>query len=71
MSSTLNNVMENFSALSLEDKEYASEQIKKILVEARREEIYKNYKISKKEHEEGKLKAYTDLNEMRQALNAN
>ena len=43
---TVNNIIEEFIHLSLDDKEYATELIKKQLIEAKREAITKRAKTA-------------------------
>ena len=70
MSSALNNAMEIFDALSLEEKEYAVEQIKRRIIEARREKIHQTGKQAIEDYKLGKLKGYSNIDDLMEALNA-
>lgn len=69
MSMTAQKLIEEFDALTIEDKEYVKELIEKIMVEARREEIYENAQISRQEISDGKLNFGTAKDALR-ILNA-
>ena len=62
--------MEIFDALSLEEKEYAVEQIKRRIIEARREEIHQTGKQAIEDYKLGKLKGYSNIDDLMEALNA-
>ncbi len=65
-SQTLFNIaIEVIIKLPLEEKEEIKEMLEKNIIEERRQEIYKNYKKSKKE---GKLKFSSDINKLRKML---
>lgn len=70
MSITAQRLIEEFDNLSIDDKEYVKDLIEKITIEARREEIYQNAQISRKEAADGKLK-FGSAQEVLRALNVN
>ena len=55
----LNKIIENFSSLPLEDKEYVLEIIKKLLIEARREAIAQRAEEAMVNLKEGRVKKGT------------
>ena len=69
MSTAAFNLINEFDKLTVEEKEYVKELIDKITIDARREEIRKNAKISRKEAADGKLKFGT-AKDVLKALNA-
>ena len=58
-STTLNKLIEEFSTLTVEDKEYAIEVIKKQLIEAKREAISKRVNEAMANRRKGKTKTGT------------
>jgi len=58
-SATLNKLIEDFSHLPLDDKEYAIDIIKKQLIEAKREAIAKRAKDAMTNLKKGKVKSGT------------
>ena len=58
-STTLNKLIEEFSTLTVEDKEYAIEVIKKQLIEAKRETISKRANEAMVNRRKGKTKTGT------------
>ncbi len=60
---TLNKLIDDFSHLSVEDKEYAIEVVKKQLIEAKRETISKKAKKALSNRNKGKSKTGT-LNDL-------
>ena len=63
-----NDAIEVIIKLPLEEKEEIKEILEKNIIEERRQEIYKNYKKSKKEEKDGKLKFSSDINKLRKML---
>ncbi len=59
----LNKLIDDFSHLSVEDKEYAIEVVKKQLIEAKRVAISKKAKNALSNHNKGKVKTGT-LNDL-------
>lgn len=58
-SATLNKLIEDFNYLTLEDKEYALEIIKKQLIEAKRNAIAKRVKEAMSNFKKNQIKAGT------------
>ena len=54
---TLNKVIEDFSQLPLEDKEYAADVIRKQLIEAKREAIHRRAREAMVNAKKGKIKS--------------
>jgi len=57
--STLNKIIEDFSHLKLDDKEYAADVIKKQLIEAKREALAKRAKEAMANFKKGLVKRGT------------
>lgn len=62
-------IVEDVSSLSIEKMEEIKRIIEKIIIERRREEIFKSGEDSKKENKEGKLKFYDNTNDLMNSLN--
>ena len=58
-STALDRVIEEFSKLPLDDREYAADLIKRQLIEAKREAIYKRAKLALSNAKKGKIKSGT------------
>jgi hypothetical protein len=58
-SSTLDRLIEDFGRLPLDDREYAADLIKKQLIEAKREAIYRRTKSALNNLKKGKIKSGT------------
>jgi len=56
---TINKLIEDFSLLPLDDKEYAAELIKRQLIEAKREAIVKRTKEAMAKLKKGRIKRGT------------
>jgi len=65
--SQLNKVIDEFNQLSLNDKEYITDILRKQLIEAKREAIYKIAKGTIKNYEEGNVKS-GKINDFRRDL---
>ncbi len=65
---SFNDAVEVITNLPLEEKEEIKDILEKNIIEERRREIYKNYKKSKKEVKEGKLKFSSNINELKKML---
>jgi len=59
MAVTINQVLQEFDQLSLEDKEYVKETVDKILIEERREELFHRSEEAMESYKTGKSKAGT------------
>ena len=68
MSVTVHKIIEEFDELSIEEKEEAKEIMDKLMIEARREEILRGGEEARKEHHEGKLKAYDNADDFMKSL---
>ena len=68
MSQKYNTLVEEVKKLSVEEKEELKFLIEKYLVEARRDEIFKNYQESKKEIEEEQLEFSGDIKRLKELL---
>ena len=68
MSQKYNTLVEEVKKLSVEEKEELKFLIEKYLVEARRDEIFKNYQESKKEIEEEQLEFSGDIKRLKEML---
>jgi transcriptional regulator of NAD metabolism len=61
-------ITEAVQSLKYEDKLELKELLNHYLIEDHREDIYKNYQVSKKEVSSGKVKYYKSSSELRKAL---
>ena len=68
MSATVHKIIEEFDELSIEEKEEAKEVLDNLMIEARREDILRGGEEAKKEHREGKLKAYDNAEDFMKSL---
>lgn len=62
-------IVDEVTSLSINEMEEIKRIIEKILVEKKREEIFKNGKETKEESKEGKLKFYDTTNDLMNSLN--
>lgn len=69
MTTVAQEVIEKFDSLPIEEKEFVHDLIEKMITEARREEIYENAEISRKELKDGKL-SFGSAQDVLRALNA-
>lgn len=69
MELTFAGVVDEIRQLSTDEKKELVEIIERDLIEERREEILGNCEEGLKEFKEGKLKFYTDVDELMAALN--
>ncbi|MDH5718311.1 MAG: DUF2321 domain-containing protein [Spirochaetia bacterium] len=69
MSVAAQKIIEELDELSTEDKEYVKEVFDKMLIEARREEIYQNIQLSEQEYKERKTKSFDNANDLMSSLN--
>ena len=65
MEQTFNNIIDMVQKLSLDEKEEVKFILERSIVEQRREEIYNNYKDSKKKYEKNKLKFSDNMDELK------
>jgi len=65
---SFNDAIEIIIKLPLEEKEEIKEILEKNIIEERRQEIYRNYKKSRKEEKAGKLKFSSNINKLKQML---
>ncbi len=65
MEQTFNNIIDMVQKLSLDEKEEVKFILDRSIVEQRREEIYNNYKDSKKEYEKSKLQFSDNMDELK------
>ncbi len=68
MPSNFADVVEEVKTLSIEDKMELRDLLEKYLIEARREEILKNYQESAKEFRANKLRFSSDANLLMESL---
>jgi hypothetical protein len=61
---TFSDLVETVKDLSIDQKEQLQMLLKQYLREERREEIYENFKLARKEEQKGELKYSADLNEL-------
>lgn len=65
MEQTFSNIIDMVQKLSLDEKEEVKFILDRSIVEQRREEIYNNYKNSKKEYEKSKLQFSDNTDELK------
>ncbi len=68
MSTSFNEIVEEILNLPIDEKEEIKNIIDRSLIEDARDDIYKNYKNSKKEEKNGKFSFSADLNTLKQQL---
>ena len=68
MAIRFNNVVDIVQKLSLDEKEEVKFILEKSIAEQRRDEIYKNYINSKKEHTDKNLKFSNSINELKKMV---
>jgi hypothetical protein len=56
MAVTINQVLQEFDQLSLEDKEYVKETVDKLLIEEKREELFRRSEEAMESYKAGKSK---------------
>ncbi len=65
---TFSDLVEAVKDLSIDEKEELQMLLKQYLREERREEIYENFKLARKEAQQGKLKYSADINELKRSI---
>lgn len=68
MSTTFVNIVEEIKKLSLEEKEELKFLIERLMAEEARKKIYRNYKRSLKELQQGKLEFTSDINRLKNSI---
>ncbi|MCK6621467.1 MAG: hypothetical protein HUU32_02830 [Calditrichaceae bacterium] len=68
MSTTFGNIVEEIKRLSSEEKEELKLLIEKFLAEEVRKRIYRNYKRSLKELQDGKLEFTRDIQRLKDSI---
>ena len=68
MSQTFAEIVEDVKQLSPGEKEELQELLKKYLIEERRREIHENAEAGRKEYMEGKLQAFSNVDELMDSL---
>lgn len=69
MAVTINQVLQEFDQLSLEDKEYVKETVDKILIEEKREELFRRSEEAMENYKSGNSKVGT-ASDLMKDLNA-
>ena len=65
---TLSDLVETVKDLSIDEKEDLQMLLKQYLREERREDMYKNFELARKEEQRGKLKYSADINELKRSI---
>lgn len=65
---TFADVVEAIQSLSIEEKEEIQLLLNQNILEERRERIYENLKLAKVEEQQGKLKFFSNMQELREML---
>ena len=65
---SFSDLVETMKSLSIEEKQEIQLLLSQYLREERREEIYKNLKITQAEEQNGKLKFFNNINELKQLI---
>ncbi|HEY9798964.1 MAG TPA: hypothetical protein V6D25_01295 [Leptolyngbyaceae cyanobacterium] len=65
---SFSDVVEAIKALSFEEKQEIQLLLQQYVMEERREEIYNNYKETKREEKNGELKFTTNIEAMKQIM---
>ena len=65
---SFSDLVETMKSLSIEEKQEIQLLLSQYLREERREEIYKNLKITQAEEQNGKLKFSNNINELKQLI---
>lgn len=68
MSTTFGNIVEEIKKLSLEEKEELKFLIEKLMAEEARKKIFRNYKRSLEELQQGKLEFTSDINRLKNSI---
>jgi hypothetical protein len=64
---TFSDLVETAKDLSIDEKEELQILLKQYLREERREEIYENFKLARKEEQQRELKHSVDINELKRS----
>lgn len=65
---SFSDVVEAIKSLSIEEKQEIQLLLSQYLREERRAELYNNLKLAKIEEQDGKLKFYSNINELRKLM---
>ena len=65
---TFSDLVETVKDLSIDEKEELQMLLKQYLREERREEIYENFKLARKEEAQGELKYSADITELKGSI---
>ena len=65
---TFNDLVEGIKGLSTDKKEEIQSLLQQYLREERRDKIYANFQAAQMEQQQGKLKFYNQINELRQLI---
>jgi len=65
---TFSDLVETVKDLSIDEKEELQMLLKQYFCEERREEIYENFKLARKEEQQGELKYSADINELKRSF---
>jgi hypothetical protein len=65
---TFSDLVETVKDLSIDEKEELQMLLKQYLREERREEIYENFKLARKEEQQGELKYSADITELKRSI---
>jgi hypothetical protein len=65
---TFIDLVETVKDFSIDEKEDLQMLLKQYLWEERREEIYENFKLARKEEQQGELKYSGDINELKRSI---
>jgi hypothetical protein len=65
---TFSDLVETVKDLSIDEKEELQMLLKQYLRAERREEIYENFKLARKEEQRGELKYSADINELKRLI---
>ena len=65
---TFSDLVETVKDLSIDEKEELQMLLKQYLREERREDMYKNFELARKEEQRGELKYSADLHELKRSI---
>ncbi len=65
---TFSDLVETVKDLSIDEKEELQMLLKQYLREERREEIYENFSLARKEEQQGGLKYSANINELKRSI---
>jgi hypothetical protein len=65
---TFSDLVETIKDLSIDEKEELQMLLQQYLREERREEIYENFKLARKEEQQGDLEYSADINELKRSI---